>query len=109
MRNEIDISKYDLLRQFKSVYKDKLAEDHAGRFGFFRKSRMDLSNATLDSILEHAFYKDGKRSLAIIVGLGWFDKKGNLLRDIPALKIAKGRVDAAHDNEAAPLLGVIKH
>jgi len=105
---EHNVSRFDLVRQFESVYKEKLAEDRNGLFGFFRHSKIDLKKATLDSILDHAFYKGGKRSLDIIVGLGWFDKKGNLRLDIPALVRAKERVDAAHNDEAAPLLSSSK-
>ena len=71
-----------LAAKFHIAYKAKLAQSEAGRFSFFRRSRLP-EKAPLEDILRHAIYHGGKRSLRVLQELEWLDarKQGILEND----------------------------
>lgn len=95
----LNINEEELLAAFKKKYVEKLSEDRNGFFGVYRRSNIHYQTLTnLDQILTHALFEGGYRSLAVIKELQWLDDRNNLNLNIPALKAAFERVQAAQIN-----------
>ncbi len=100
---KLSLNKTELVAAFRAAYKGKLDADKRGYFGFFRRSNMPYHSADLETILKHALYNGGHRSLQVLQELGWLDAKKNLIPDCFALEKALAVVKAEHEQQAAPL------
>lgn len=100
----LDLSESELVAEFRRSYSKKLREDKSHYFGFFRRSNIAYHSVdNLETILEHALYNGGYRSLNVIQELGWLDDRKNLIPDCPALKEALEVVRARHEGQVPPL------
>lgn len=93
----------ELLALFRQAYEAKFNEDKRGYFGFFKRSNIAYQSADLKTILNHALYKGGNRSLTVLKELGWLDENKNLIPDSTVLELALTAVNAEHDHQVAPL------
>lgn len=90
-KRKSDLTEQELLQCYRMHYEKQLLSDQNGFFKS-KKSNIDYKNADLKTVIRHAFYEDGPRTLSIINKLGWFDKKGQLILDEPVLKKAADEV-----------------
>lgn len=100
----LDLNESALVGEFRRDYRKKLSEDKSHYFGFFSRSNMAYRSVdNLETILEHALYNGGHRSLKVIQELGWLDDRKNLIPDCPALERALEVVKARHEGQVPPL------
>jgi len=85
-------AKESLKEQFVRSYQARWNKDVNGIFGFFKNSRIDYRNASLEKILRHALKNGGNRTRDVITKLGWINKQGQLLLDAPELIEAMDKV-----------------
>lgn len=86
------LSEEVLVTCFRHHYQEQLNIDKHQFFGLHR-TNIKHEEADLECILRHALKEKGGRSLGVLIKLGWVNKEGALLLNVPALKNAFARAN----------------
>lgn len=83
---ELKEQRLDALERFRKRYEQRFAKDRATCcFGFFYRSRLNLTKTSLNDIFDHAFRNQGHRTRSVLDGLGWLDAHGQIEATIRVL------------------------
>ncbi len=91
---KIHVSEDELLRAYRNVQRSSAGRE---RHTMFRSARpaQAQQDLNLEGILTQALHHGDKRALSVMKELQWFNKQGELNLNIPVLKRALDRVNAA--------------
>ncbi|GGI81756.1 SGNH/GDSL hydrolase family protein [Legionella impletisoli] len=95
----------ELLACFKTHYERRFEQDKHGFFSCFRHSNLDIKNASLKTILQHALMEGGKRTKEVLIDLGWLNKEDELILDSNVLQNAMEFIQAAERELSQKALG----
>ena len=93
---KMNVSEDLLLKAYQNVHAKKVAKEQASFFRGARRPQVAREALSLESILERAINGGDKRALSVLKELHWLDKDGEINFNIPVLKKALRKVNAAH-------------
>jgi hypothetical protein len=93
---KINVSEDLLLKAYQNVHAKKVAKQQTSLFRGVRRPRAAREAMSLENILELAIHGGDRQALSTLKELQWLNKQGGINLNIPVLKKALRKVNAAH-------------